>query len=176
MPRMSSIGETTTFLLSLVAFLVKGWRNDRLRIAYPSGFITTYHIGLTSIGVDVNRCEVTCGAAEVLASQTVFCYAKSPLVAVRMRIHALTRDSITSVTGDGPPYCLHGLDAVLLKNHGWYRIDVGGDTGAVHADFSTPREELGFRVTSAGEVAPPEIWPDPHPSIVTALRTATSVE
>ena len=128
--------------------------------------------------VDFNRCEVTCRASDVLAAHTGFCYAKSHLVAALLRANEIPAGFCyqrLSVNGDGRPYCLHGLNAVFLKEHGWYRVDARGDTESVRAAFSPPEEKLPFSARIPGEADLPEIWPTPLPIVVAALKTARSV-
>ena len=81
-----------------------------------------------------------------------------------------------SLDGHGPPYCLHGLNAVFLNEHGWYRIDARGNTESICTAFLPPQEQLAFTVTNVGEADLPEIWPTPLTVVLTALRTARSVE
>lgn len=129
--------------------------------------------------VDFNRTEVTCRASDVLAERTGFCYAKSHLVAALMRANGIPTGVCyqrLSVHDDGPPYCLHGLNSVFLKSHGWYRIDARGNTETIHAKFLPPHERLAFEVTDSAEADLPEIWPVPLPIVVAALNTAQSVE
>ena len=129
--------------------------------------------------VDFNRCEVTCRASDVLAARTGFCYAKSHLLAALLRAGDIPAGFCyqrLSIDGDGPPFCLHGLNAVLLKEHGWYRVDARGNTQSLRADFAPPQEQLPFSAAAAGEADLPEIWPAPLPHVVAALTTARSVE
>ena len=68
-----------------------------------------------------------------------------------------------SVDDNGPPYCLHGLNAVYLARHGWYRLDARGNKPGVAAEFCPPREALAFALRLPGEVdvpgALPSRWP-----------------
>jgi transglutaminase-like putative cysteine protease len=87
---------------------------------------------------------VTCSASEVLAAGTGYCYAKSHLLAALLRANGIAAGLCyqrLSIDGAGPPFCLHGLNAVLLPDVGWYRIDARGNRPDVQADFTPPREE-----------------------------------
>jgi transglutaminase-like putative cysteine protease len=129
--------------------------------------------------VDFERSELTCRASDVLAVRTGFCYAKSHLVAALMRANAIPAGFCyqrLSMNDDGPPYCLHGLNAVFLKSFGWYRIDARGNTQSISAQFSPPHEQLAFQTADDQEADLPEIWSAPLPCVVSALRTARSVE
>ncbi len=123
--------------------------------------------------VDFGRQEVTCRASEVLSTGTGFCYAKSHLVAALMRscrIPAGLCYQRLSIDGNGPPYCLHGMNAVLLEGHGWYRFDARGDTGSIRTGFTPPREQLAFEPGNAGEATLPDVYPAPLECVVTALH------
>ena len=90
-----------------------------------------------------------------------------------------------SIDGNGPPFSLHGLNAVWLPEHGWYRIDARGNrqgndntkkTIRIDAQFTPPIERLAFRIEHPGEVDLPEIWPEPLTVVITALRSHETVE
>ena len=115
---------------------------------------------------------VTCKASDVLKHGTGYCYAKSHLLAALLRANSIPaglcyqRLTITDV----PPFCLHGLNAVYLDNFGWYRIDARGNKEGVEADFCPPIEKLAFPIATLGEADLPEIWSEPLPSVIDALK------
>ncbi len=116
---------------------------------------------------------VTCQASEVLKQGTGYCYAKSHLLAALLRANNIPAGLCyqrLSVDDTGPPYCLHGLNAVYLKAHGWYRMDARGNTANVHAQFVPPREQLAFPISLPGERDLPEIWPEPLPIVTSVLE------
>ena len=116
---------------------------------------------------------VTCKASDVLKYKTGYCYAKSHLLAALLRANGIPTGLCyqrLSIEDDGAPYSLHGLNAVFLKSHGWYRIDARGNKEGVNAQFSPPHEQLAFLVNLKGEVDLPEIWHEPMPVIVTVLE------
>jgi transglutaminase-like putative cysteine protease len=133
--------------------------------------------------VDAGDEIVTCAASEVLTHRTGFCYAKSHLLAALLRANGLAAGFCyqrLSIDGDGPPFCLHGLNAVLLPEHGWYRVDARGNRPrgnkpGVDAQFSPPLERLAFPVLVDGEANIPTIHPEPLPVVVDALRRGGSV-
>lgn len=129
--------------------------------------------------VDFNRSEVTCRASDVLSVGTGFCYAKSHLLAALLRSQGIPAGFCyqrLSISGDGPPFCLHGLNAVWLDEFGWYRIDARGNKEGLVAEFDPPHERLPFAPSIPGEADLPEIWAEPLPLVVKALNTAQSVE
>lgn len=117
---------------------------------------------------------VTCSASEVLAAGTGFCYAKSHLLAALLRANGIPAGLCyqrLSLDEQDTAFALHGLNAVHLADHGWYRVDPRGNKAGVDAQFTPPREQLAFAVECDGEADLPEIWPVPLPVVVTALRS-----
>jgi transglutaminase-like putative cysteine protease len=117
---------------------------------------------------------VTCSASEVLDAGTGYCYAKSHLLAALLRANGIPAGLCyqrLSIDGIGPPFCLHGLNAVLLPNIGWHRIDARGNRADVQAEFMPPIEQLAFPIQLEGERNLLEIYAEPLPSVVKALRT-----
>ena len=118
---------------------------------------------------------VTCKASDVLKHGTGFCYAKSHLLAALLRANdvpaGLCYQRLT-VENDSQPFCLHGLNAVFLEPHGWYRVDARGNKEGVEADFSPPVEKLAFPVLSEGEADLPEIWSESLDVVIRVLETS----
>lgn len=117
---------------------------------------------------------VTCKASEVLGHGTGWCYAKSHLLAALLRANSIPAGLCyqrLTIDNNEPPFCLHGLNAVYLENHGWYRIDARGNKPGVDARFCPPLEKLAFQIISEGEIALPEIWNEPLPIVIHELKT-----
>lgn len=128
---------------------------------------------------DYRQGPVTCRASDVLRHGTGFCYAKSHLLAALLRANGIPAGLCyqrLTLDGEAPPHTLHGLNAVHLPNHGWYRIDARGNKPGVEADFTPPIECLAFPIVHVGEADLPEIWPEPLPVIVEALTSHATVE
>ena len=122
---------------------------------------------------------VTCKASDVLTHETGYCYAKSHLLAALLRANGIPAGLCyqrLSTELAGPPYCLHGLNAVYLRQHGWYRMDPRGNKPGVQAQFAPPFEHLAFPVLRDDECNLPEIWPEPLPVVVRALTEFKTVE
>ena len=128
--------------------------------------------------VDFQDTHVTCGASEVLTYGTGFCYAKSHLLAALLRANGIPAGLCyqrLSFYDGGAPYCLHGLNAVYLKKHGWYRLDARGNKPGVAAMFCPPQEKLAFLIRETEERDFPEIWAEPLPIVVETLTTHPTV-
>ncbi|OGS93155.1 MAG: Cro/Cl family transcriptional regulator [Gallionellales bacterium GWA2_59_43] len=128
---------------------------------------------------DYRMNPVTCKASEVLLHGTGYCYAKSHLLAALLRANGIPAGLCyqrLSAGVEGAPYCLHGLNAVHLGQHGWYRIDARGNKSGVAAEFIPPVEKLAFPIVSVLEKDFPGIWADPLPAVISALTHNATVE
>jgi len=117
----------------------------------------------------------TCRASEVLEHSTGYCYAKSHLLAALLRANGIPTGLCyqrLTFRDDKPPYCLHGLNAVYLPQHGWYRVDARGNKEGVNAQFYPPQEQLAFAILHPGEADLPEIWAEPLPLVTEVLLGA----
>lgn len=122
---------------------------------------------------------VTIRASDVLTHGTGYCYAKSHLLAALLRSKGIPTGLCYQRLAVNPgrgPFCLHGLNAVHLKDHGWYRLDPRGNKPGVSAQFTPPVEQLAFALQLPQECDFPEIWPDPLPVVIESLSSAGSVE
>ncbi len=122
---------------------------------------------------------VTCKASAVLHHKTGYCYAKSHLLAALLRANQIPAGLCyqrLSIGNGGPPYCLHGLNAVYLSDIGWYRIDARGNKLGVDAQFCPPREALAFQILETTEIDLPEIWAEPLSVVTQALETYSTYD
>ena len=122
---------------------------------------------------------VTCRASDVLMHGTGYCYAKSHLLAALLRANQIPTGLCyqrLTVGSDGPPYCLHGLNAVYLEQYGWYRIDARGNKLGIAAGFNPPIEQLAFPIVSNFEMDLPEIWAEPLSSVIKSLTQNATIE
>lgn len=123
---------------------------------------------------------VTCKASDVLQHKTGYCYAKSHLLAALLRANNIPAGLCyqrLSINDNGAPYSLHGLNAVFLKDHGWYRIDARGNKEGINAEFKPPQEQLAFAlVNSLGNDALEQdfaqICSEPLPCVVDVLEAS----
>lgn len=128
---------------------------------------------------DFAQNTVTCRASDVLRHRTGYCYAKSHLLAALLRANGVPAGLCyqrLSVGESGAPYCLHGLNAVYLRDVGWYRIDARGNKPGVDARFSPPTEALAFAIKDPQERDLPEIWAEPLPVVIDVLERYTTTD
>ena len=121
---------------------------------------------------DYERDPVTCKASDVLRFGTGYCYAKSHLLAALLRANRIPAGLCyqrLTISNDKPPFCLHGLNAVYLERHGWYRVDARGNKAGVAAQFCPPVEQLAFPIVADGEADLPEIWAEPLKPVLDVL-------
>lgn len=127
---------------------------------------------------DFRQNPVTCRASDVLAHATGYCYAKSHLLAALLRANGIPAGLCyqrLSVGDAGPPYCLHGLNAVWLEHYGWYRIDARGNKPGVEAQFCPPLERLAFPLRDDSELDLPGIYAEPLAEVIRVLTSCTTV-
>lgn len=120
---------------------------------------------------------VTVKASDVLKHKTGYCYAKSHLLAALLRANnipsGLCYQRLT-IDNDRPPFCLHGLNAVYLKEYGWYRMDSKGNKNGVNAQFCPPKEQLAFPIITEGECDLQGIWAEPLAEVIEVLEKYNS--
>ncbi|MFZ3002907.1 MAG: transglutaminase family protein [Undibacterium umbellatum] len=127
---------------------------------------------------DYRQNPVTCKASDVLAHGTGYCYAKSHLLAALLRANGIPAGLCYQrlTIGDQATFCLHGLNAVYLPEHGWYRLDARGNKPGVQAEFCPPQEQLAFAILTPGEQDFKGIWSEPHAAVLAALLSQPTVE
>jgi len=115
----------------------------------------------------------TCKASDVLKYKTGWCYAKSHLLASLLRANHIPtgfcyqRLSCSEYKKD--IYCLHGLNAIYLKEYGWYKVDARGNKEGVDAQFNPPFEKLAFELEEH-EFDLAEIYEQPLDIVVQTLE------
>jgi transglutaminase-like putative cysteine protease len=115
---------------------------------------------------------VTARASDVLRERTGFCFAKSHLLVALLRANSIRAGFVyqrLALDEERRAFCLHGLAAVDLPGHGWYRCDPRGNKPGVTAQFTPPAERLAFRANRPGEVLFPKIYADPVGIVARAL-------
>lgn len=123
---------------------------------------------------DAGEGITTLRASEVLENAQGWCYAKSHLLAALLRANgiptALCYQRLNCSEYVEGIYCLHGLNAIYLKEFGWYRIDARGNKEGVNAQFNPPHEKLAFDL-GENEYDLNERYSQPLPVVIEALKT-----
>ena len=110
---------------------------------------------------------------------TGYCYSKSHLLAALLRGNGIPSGLCyqrLSKETEGPPFCLHGFNAVFIEPYGWYRIDARGNRTGISADFCPPSEKLAFQTAGAEEYDIPGIWAEPMDAVVKVLNKYNTID
>ncbi|MBC7816851.1 MAG: transglutaminase domain-containing protein [Planctomycetaceae bacterium] len=121
---------------------------------------------------------VTLSASDVLQQRTGLCYAKSHLLAALLRANGIPCGFVyqrLALDDLGTSFCLHGLNAVWLTNHGWYRADPRGNRDGISTSFDPPQEHLAFVPTLPGEKTIERVFANPLPVVISTLRQYTKL-
>lgn len=122
---------------------------------------------------------VTWRASDVLQFKTGYCYAKSHLLAALLRacqIPAGLCYQRLSIDDNGAPFCLHGLNAVYLRDLGWYRMDARGNKPGIDAQFTPPHEQLAFRTDLDEEMDFTEVLVEPLALVLDVLKQSSTYQ
>lgn len=128
---------------------------------------------------DHRASPTTCRASDVLRERQGWCFAKAHLLAALLRANGIPAALCyqrLSLNDDGTPYTLHGMVALELPGHGWYRVDPRGNKPGIDARFQPPIERLAFTPRVAGERDLPHRYDAPLPEVVRCLTTRATWE
>ncbi|MDD2906947.1 MAG: transglutaminase family protein [Sulfurimonas sp.] len=121
----------------------------------------------------------TIKASDVLKYKTGWCYAKSHLLASLLRTNNIPTgfcyQRLSCCEYKDDIYCLHGLNAIYLKDYGWYKVDARGNKEGVNAQFNPPIEKLAFELKD-NEFDLPEIYEEPLAVVVQTLEKYKTYE
>lgn len=110
----------------------------------------------------------TCKASDVLKYKTGWCYAKSHLLAALLRANSIPTGFCYQRLFYQNSYSIHGLNAVYLKNYGWYKVYARGNKEGVNAQFNPPFEQLAFKLAK-NEFDLPNIYAKPLDIVIDCL-------
>lgn len=115
-------------------------------------------------------------ASEVLGTGMGCSFAKTHLLAALLRANRIPAGLCyqrLACRDDPGRFGLHGLGAVRLAKHGWYRLDPSrGADGLGTGEFSPPVERFARNALEAGEGNLPEVWTEPLPIVIEAMRAS----
>jgi transglutaminase-like putative cysteine protease len=132
---------------------------------------------------DYEMNPVTYKASDVLKYKTGYCFAKSHLLAALLRANQIPaglcyqrlridNSPESKLIANYIPCTLHGLNAILLPNFGWYRVDARGNRQGVNAQFTPPQEQLAFEIKLPQEVDFKNIFAEPLTIVLEVLQTS----
>ena len=127
--------------------------------------------------LDYKLNPVTCKASDVLKEKTGFCFAKSHLLAALLRANAIPTALMYQriAFGDNKTsFYWHGLNAVFLRQFGWYRLDPRGLKEGMCSSFTPPIEVLPFKSVYEGEIILEKYWAEPSLEITSLLESSKS--
>ena len=122
---------------------------------------------------------LTIKASDVLKYKMGWCYSKIHLLAALLRANNIPtgfcyqRLKCSEYKKD--KYCLHGLNAIYLKDYGWYKVDARGNKEGVYAQFNPPFEKLAFDIEE-DEFDLPDIYSKPLNEVIEALEKYTTYD
>lgn len=115
-------------------------------------------------------------ASEVLGTGAGCGFAKTHLLAALLRANRIAAGLCyqrLACLEDPGRFGLHGLAAARLSRHGWYRLDpTRGAGGLGSGEFCPPVERFARHALDAGEGNLPEVWTEPLPIVIEALRAS----
>lgn len=120
---------------------------------------------------------VTINAEDAIKSGEGICFAKSHVLASLLRGLGIPAgfcyQRVLRKTNDPDSgHALHGLNAVYLDGHGWFRVDPRGNKPGVDSQFSIETERLAYPIRpELGEIDYPDVLIAPRPQVLQAMRT-----
>lgn len=127
---------------------------------------------------DTKEPEVTISAEAALKSCNGICFAKSHLLATLLRGMNIPcgfcYQRVLRKTNDpNSGHALHGLNAVYLKDYGWFRLDPRGNKAGVDSQFSIETEKLAYPIRPGyGEIDYPNVFVKPLDSVIRSMESS----
>jgi len=163
------VNYSDSIIIQLAKDLAKDCKNDAEVAKNCFVFVRDeiHHSG------DYKNTITTYKASEVLEHKTGWCYAKAILLAALLRANgiptAFCYQRLSCSEYEEGMYCLHGLNAIYLKEYGWYRVDARGNKEGVDAQFMPPKEKLAFELQE-NEYDLPHLYSEPLDVVIKALQ------
>ena len=121
---------------------------------------------------------VTINAEEAIEKKQGICFAKAHVLASLLRGMGIpTGFCYQRLYNPKSGFAMHGLNAIYLEETGWFRVDPRGNKPGIDSQFTTVVEELAYPIdTAKGDVDYPNVFPEPLPEVITAMRNSKNVQ
>lgn len=149
---------------------------DRARLAFEFVRDEVQH------SFDDESSAVSISAEDTLKNKEGICFAKSHLLASILRgmgipagfcyqrVFRTPQDAESS-------YALHGLNALYLEEHGWFRLDPRGNKPGVDAQFAIFNEKLAYPIREElGEIDYPDVFIEPLAPVLRSMENSKDSE
>lgn len=125
---------------------------------------------------DTKNPIVTISAEDALINQEGICFAKAHTFATLARglgiptgfcYQRVLRKPMDIKSG----FALHGLNAVYLKEYGWFRVDPRGNKPGIDSQFTGDHEQLAYTIhPNLGEVDYPTVFMHPLDTVIQSME------
>lgn len=125
---------------------------------------------------DTKSTMITITAEDAINKGEGICFAKSHVLATLLRGMGIPAgfcyQRVLRKTNDPQSgHALHGLNAIYLEPHGWFRVDPRGNKPEVNSQFTIDHEQLAYPIRpELGEVDYPNVFVKPLPSVLRAMN------
>ncbi|MDX6743418.1 transglutaminase family protein [Actinocorallia sp. A-T 12471] len=176
---MEFVGEPWDFLGASEAVDFEHPAIQELSSRFPDGDLAYAHAAFDHVRDEITHSgdaddpRVPWRASDVLEQGTGLCYAKDHLYVALLRLAGIPSGfGYQRLSDDEGGFVLHGFVVVQLEDR-WIRLDPRGDRPGLRTWFSAEEDILAYRPDpSAGETTYAQVFAQPHPSVLSALRDA----
>lgn len=172
------INYTNSYIQNIIKSIKEKSDNDfeRARLAFVIARDEIHH------SFDTKDQLVTITAEQALKNECGICFAKAHTLATLLRgmeipcgfcYQRVLRKPLDTASG----FALHGLNALYLKEFGWFRVDPRGNKPGIDSQFNAKEEQLAYVIhPDLGEVDYPKVFVNPLPSVLEAMETSKSTQ
>lgn len=131
---------------------------------------------------DTKHPLVTINAEDVLKSSEGICFSKSHLLVALLRGLSIPagfcyQRVLRVPTDENSGFALHGLNAIYLREYGWFRVDPRGNKPGVNSQFSIEPEQLAYTIhPHLGEVDYPTVYAKPLDSVIQSMQESATTQ
>lgn len=130
---------------------------------------------------DIQFEKVSISAEETLQSKEGICFAKAHLLATLLRGMGIPCGfCYQKVVRKGTiesGHALHGLNAIYLKEYGWFRVAPRGNKPGIDSQFSIQEEQLAYPIRAElGEIDYPNVFTRPLDTVIEAMENSATTQ